>query len=164
MLRADDSTVRVIEEAVQTAEASSNDLALSLAEYTLAVALLSRDAAADRHRGLELMVQSRDISLRKQDAVQLVPVTELLAARERARRGDRDAAIAVMREAVDELHRQDGSGLAFGAPAFWWRRCWSVAPTATWPKPKRRSTGWRSCRPIKVRRCARSRCCGCARC
>ena len=33
----------------------------------------------------------------------LVPVTELLAARERARRGDRDAAIPVMRKAVDVL-------------------------------------------------------------
>ena len=26
--------------------------------------------------------------------------------------------------------------MAFSAPAFWWRRCWSVAPRATWPKPK----------------------------
>ena len=43
--------------------------------------------------------------------------------------------------------------MAFGAPAFWWRRCWNVAPRATWPKPKRRSTGWRTCRPMTVRRC-----------
>ena len=35
----------------------------------------------------------------------LVPVAELWVARERARRGDRDAAIAVMRQAVDELHQ-----------------------------------------------------------
>jgi class 3 adenylate cyclase len=105
VLRADDSTVRAIEEAVQTAEASSNDLALSLAEYTLGVALLSRDAAADRHRGLELMVQARDIWLRKHIALQMVPVVELWAARERARRGDRDSAIPVMRKAVDELHQ-----------------------------------------------------------
>ena len=35
----------------------------------------------------------------------LVPVTELAAGRERARRGDRDAAIPVMRKAVDELHQ-----------------------------------------------------------
>lgn len=97
VLRADDSTVRAIEEAVHTAEASSNDVALSVAEYTLGVALLSRDAAADRHRGLELMVQARDIWLRKQIALQMVPVVELWAARERARRGDRDAAIPVMR-------------------------------------------------------------------
>ena len=35
----------------------------------------------------------------------LVPVTDLWAARETARRGDRDAAIAVMRQAVDEMHQ-----------------------------------------------------------
>ena len=105
VLRADDSAVRVIEEAVQTAQRTSNDIALGLAEYALGVALLSRDAAADRHRGLELMVQFRDMSLRKQVGLQMVPVIELWAARERARRGDRDAAIPVMRKAVDELHQ-----------------------------------------------------------
>ena len=104
VLRADDSALRAIEEAVQTAEGSSNDVALSLAEYTLGVALLSRDAAADRHRGLELMVQVRDMWLRER-ALFLVPVADLFAARERARRGDRDAAIPVMRKAVDELHQ-----------------------------------------------------------
>ena len=41
----------------------------------------------------------------RERALFLVPVTELLAARERARRGDRDAAIPVMRKAVDELHQ-----------------------------------------------------------
>jgi hypothetical protein len=35
----------------------------------------------------------------------LVPLTELCVARERASRGDRDAAIPVMREAVDVLHQ-----------------------------------------------------------
>ena len=65
VLRADDSAVRAIEEAVRTAEGSSNDVALSLAEYTLGIALLSRDAAADRHRGLEVMVQARDMWLRE---------------------------------------------------------------------------------------------------
>src|SRR5271166_4878882 len=110
VLRADDSTVRAIEEAVQTAEASSNDVALSVAEYTLGVALLSRDAAADRQRGLELMVQARDVWLRNQIALQMVTVVELWVARERARRGDCDAAIPVMRQAVDELHREGRFG------------------------------------------------------
>ena len=89
---------------MQTAEGSSNVVALSLAEYTLSLALLSRDAAADRHRGLELMVQARDIWLRER-AVFMVPVADLWAARETARRGDRDAAIPVMVKAVDELHQ-----------------------------------------------------------
>src|SRR5215208_1817529 len=42
----------------------------------------------------------------------LVPVTELFAARERARRGDCDAAIPVMRQAVDGLHQ--AGRLGFG--------------------------------------------------
>ena len=58
------------------------------------------------------------------------------------------SAIPVMRAAVDELHpRGTALGMASGAPAFWWRRCWSAAPRVTWPKPKRRSTGWRTCGP-----------------
>ena len=38
-----------------------------VAEYGLAGALLSRDAEADRHRGLELMVQARDLSAAQAD-------------------------------------------------------------------------------------------------
>ena len=101
--RADDSALRVFEEAVQTAAGSSN-VAVGLAEYTLGVALLSRDAAADRHRGLEMMMRLRDMFLRERGLF-LVPVAELWVARERARRGDRDAAIPVMRKAVDEMHQ-----------------------------------------------------------
>ena len=103
VLRADDSALRAIEEAVQTAQRASSDIALIFAEYALGAALLYRDAAADRHRGLELMVQAREWQPERMPS--LVPVTELLAARERARRGDRDAAIPVMRKAVDELHQ-----------------------------------------------------------
>jgi hypothetical protein len=111
VLRVDDAAVRAIEEVVQTAAESSNDLVLSLAEYTLGVALLNRDAA-DRDRGLELMVRAHDMWLRE-SILFLVPVTELWAARELARRGDRDAAIPVMRKAVDEMHQagQGGYGI-----------------------------------------------------
>jgi class 3 adenylate cyclase len=103
VLRADDSALRASEEAVQTAQRASSDIALSFAESGLGIALLYRDAAADRHRGLELMVQAREWA--REHIPSLVPVTELWAAPERARRGDRDAAIAVMRQAVDELHQ-----------------------------------------------------------
>ena len=108
--RADDSALRVFEEAVQTA-AGSSDLAVGLAEYTLGVALLNRDAAADRHRGLELMALVRDMVLRARGLF-LVPVIESLAARETARRGDRDAAIPVMRQAADEM--QQAGRLGYG--------------------------------------------------
>ena len=84
---------------------ASNDVALAVAEYGLGVALLSRDAAADRHRGLELLGQYRALALARQAGLQMLPAIDLWAARERARRGERDAAIAVMRQAVDELHQ-----------------------------------------------------------
>ena len=103
VLRADDSALRAIEEAVQTAQRASSDIALIFAEYSLGAALLYRDAGADRHRGLELMMQAREWQPERMPS--LVPVTELPAGRERARRDDRDAAIAVMHKALDELHQ-----------------------------------------------------------
>jgi class 3 adenylate cyclase len=112
VLRADDSVIRASEDALQTARRAGYDRALGLTAYTLAVGLLNRDAAADRHRGLELMMQTRDLWLRKR-ALFLIPVTDLWVARETARRGDPDAAIEVMRQAVDEL-RQAGN-LFYGA-------------------------------------------------
>ncbi|WP_029113366.1 adenylate/guanylate cyclase domain-containing protein [Mycobacterium sp. URHB0044] len=101
VLRADESAVRASEEAVLIAQRAGNDHALSLAEQALAAALLCRDDASDRHRGLEVMVHVRD-TLREHGPF-LVPVADLWVAREQAWRGDRDAAIAVMREAVDLL-------------------------------------------------------------
>jgi hypothetical protein len=106
VLRADDSVIRASEDALQTAQQAGYDRALSLTRYTLAVGLLNREAAPDRHRGLELMMQTRDLWLRKR-ALFLIPVTDLWAARETARRGDRDAAIGVMRRAVDQLRQQE---------------------------------------------------------
>jgi class 3 adenylate cyclase len=103
VLRADDSVLRASEDAVQAAEGTSNAVVLGLAEYTLGVALLDRGAAADRPRGLDLIVGFREFV--RELAPFLVPVTELWVTREEARRGDRDAAIAVMRQAVDELHQ-----------------------------------------------------------
>jgi hypothetical protein len=54
------------------------------------------------------MVQAREWQRERMPS--LVPLTELLAAGERAKRGDRDAAIAVMRKAVDELHQEGRLG------------------------------------------------------
>jgi hypothetical protein len=109
VLRADDSALRAIEEVVRTAQSSGNDVVVSFAEFTLGGVLLYRNAAADRHRGLELMVQAGEWA--RERIPYLVPATEVLAARERARRGDRDAAIPMMRKSVDELHQAGRIGL-----------------------------------------------------
>ena len=59
-------------------------------------------------RGLELMMQARDIWLRKR-ALFLIPVADVWVARETARCGDRDAAIPVMRKPSTSCARQDDS-------------------------------------------------------
>lgn len=102
VLRTQESLLRAAEEAVQSAQRASSDRALGLAAYTLAVALLDQDDAADRRRGVELMRQAHDIWLRK-NAQFLIPVTDVWIARDAARQGDRDAAIGTIRRAVDEL-------------------------------------------------------------
>ncbi len=104
VLRADETALRAIEEAVQTAEVEADDYMLCVAKYNLGFALLNRDAAADRDRGLELVVQARDVLVRLRSPF-MVPLADLWAARERATRGERDAAIPVMRDAVNELHQ-----------------------------------------------------------
>ena len=142
---------------------SSNDVALSLAEYTLGIALLNRDAAADRHRGLELMVQARDIWLRKR-ALFLVPVIELWAARERARRGDRDAAIAVMRQAVDELHQAGRLGYGVWGTGVLVETLLERGAEGDLAEAQEAIDRLANLPADEVRRCSRSRCCDCARC
>jgi hypothetical protein len=110
VLRADDPALRAIEEAVQTAQRASSDIALIFAEYALGVTLLHRDGAADRDRGLELMVQAREWQRGRMPS--LVPLTELVDARERARRGEHDTAIPVMRQALDVLREAGQVGYA----------------------------------------------------
>ena len=112
VLRADDSAVPEIEEAVHTAEGSSDDNALSLVRFTLGIALVHRDAAADRQRGLELLMQVRGMWLREGSLRYGIPLLDICVARESARSGDRDGAIPVMRKAVDDLHQ--AGRLGFG--------------------------------------------------
>jgi hypothetical protein len=108
VLRADDSAMRVMEEAAQTAEATSNDHALFLAGFALAVVLLYRDAPAERQRGLELMTPA--VARWRERAPYGAAVAEAMAAWERARRGDRETSIPVLRRAVDELHAAERLG------------------------------------------------------
>ncbi|WP_183518022.1 adenylate/guanylate cyclase domain-containing protein [Mycolicibacterium sp. BK634] len=102
VLPADDDAVRASDEAVRTAERIGNDYVLLLAEYGLGVALVHRDERAARERGLELVEKS--LATLRVRIPSLVPVTTLWVGRERVRDGDRDAAIAMMRDAVDEIY------------------------------------------------------------
>ena len=64
---------------------------------------MHRPALADRQRGLELLTRVRDMWVRKQTRLYLVPSADLMIAREGARHGEHDTAIPVMRAAVAEL-------------------------------------------------------------
>ena len=112
VLRPDDRAVREIEEALRIAERSGDDLALAFARATLGLALVHRHTVAERDRGHKLLAEISDVLYNLCD----LPLVEVYLARERARRGDRDDAIPLMRAAVDHLFRE-GQLLAWGIPA-----------------------------------------------
>jgi class 3 adenylate cyclase len=116
VLAADDRAVREIEDALRIAERSVDDLALSNARLTLGLALVHRPTAAERDRGQELLAEVSDVFVRRGYNMCDLPIVNVYLARERARRGDCDDAIALMRAAVDDLFRE-GWLLVWGVPA-----------------------------------------------
>ena len=108
--------VREIEDALRIAERSGDDLALAFARMTLGVALVHRQTAAERDRGQKLLAEVSDVFVRRGHNLGDLPIVNVYLARERARRGDRDDAIPLMRAAVDHLFRE-GQLLAWGVPA-----------------------------------------------
>ena len=115
-LRPDDSAMRQIEDALQSAERSSDDYALSLAQLALGVALVHRPTAAERDRGQKLLAELSDALVRWGYLLAELPIVNVYLARERARRGDRNNAIPVMHAAVDDLARE-GRLQQWGTPA-----------------------------------------------
>ena len=113
MLRPDDSAVREIEDALRIAERSGDDFALTFARMTLGHALVHRRTAAERDRGQKLLAEVSEVFLRRGHNLCELPIVDVYLARERARRGDRDGAIPLMRAAVDHLFRE-GRLLALG--------------------------------------------------
>ncbi|HZE15096.1 MAG TPA: cyclase, partial [Mycobacterium sp.] len=116
-LTPDDRAVRESEDALRIADRSGDDLALAFARLTLGVALVHRPTAAERDSGQKLPAQvSDDVFLRQGYLLGELPIVNVYSARERARRGDRDGAIPLMRAAVDDLVRA-GQLLGWGIPA-----------------------------------------------
>jgi len=116
VLRPDDRAVNTIEDAVRIAERSGDDFALTSARMTLGYALVHRPDAAERDRGQQLLSQVSDACARGGYLLSELAIVDVYLARERARRGDRDAAIPLMRTAADHLFRE-GQLLSWGVPA-----------------------------------------------
>ena len=89
-----------------------------MSRFTLGVALVHRDSPAERERGLALLGQVRDMCLHGRFYQYLLAAVDVYTARERARRGDRDGAIPVMRAAVDDLFDAGQLWTCIGATAF----------------------------------------------
>jgi class 3 adenylate cyclase len=106
VLRPDDRAVREIEDALQKAERSGDDRALIHAQATLGVALVHRHAAAERDRGQTILSEVSEVFRRRVHNLCDLPLITVYLARERARRGDRGEARALMRAAVDHLFRE----------------------------------------------------------
>jgi class 3 adenylate cyclase len=113
VLRPDDRALREIEEALRIAERSGDDIALAFTRMTLGLALVHRHTAAEHDRGHKLMAEVSDVFVRRGYALGELPLVNAYLARERARRGDRDDAIPLMRAAADHLFRE-------GRLLGWW--------------------------------------------
>ena len=111
-LRADDSAMREIEDALRIAERSGDDHPMWIARMTLGVALVHRQTAPECDHGQRLLAEF----LRWGHDLCDLPIVHVYLARERARRGDRNNAIPVMRAAADDLVRE-GQLLQWGIPA-----------------------------------------------
>jgi class 3 adenylate cyclase len=116
VLRSDDAAMREIEDALRIAERSSDDHPLWIARMTLGVALVHRQTAPERDRGQKLLAELSDELVSRGYLLSNLPIVDVCSARERARRGDRNNAIPVMRAAADDLVRE-GQLLQWGIPA-----------------------------------------------
>ncbi len=116
VLAADDRAMRELENALRIAERSSDDMALVFAGAIPGLALVHRHTDAERDRGQKLLEEVSDVILHRGHSLSELRLINVYVARERARRGDRDEAIPLMRAAVDELVRE-GQLLSWGIPA-----------------------------------------------
>ncbi|WP_029113002.1 adenylate/guanylate cyclase domain-containing protein [Mycobacterium sp. URHB0044] len=111
VLEPDATTVADLEEALQIAVKSGDHTAVVLTRYIFGAVLIESDT--DRERGLRYLVKAREMCLTGQFFATELPMIDLYLARERARQGDADGAIPIMRASVDTVftNRQFGYGV-----------------------------------------------------
>jgi hypothetical protein len=114
-LSADDRALRESEDALRIAERSGNDMALAFARFAVGIVLVHRETAAASDRGQSLLTDVSDVLERHRHNLGDLPLVNAYLARERARHGEHDEVIPVMRAAVDQLVRE-GQLLAWGTP------------------------------------------------
>ena len=142
VLAADDRAVREIEDALQVAERSSDDLALAHARVTLGVALVHRATGPEHHRGQKLLAEVSDVFLRREHNLAELAIVNVY----RHVRGlGVEIAMTPSRSCAPPSTIWSARGRcwrgAFQRRVSWWRHCLSAGPTVTWPKPRPQSSG-----------------------
>ncbi len=115
-VRSDDRAVWDIEDALQTVERSGDDQVVAFTRMTLGLALVHCRTDVDRDRGENILAEVSDVLQSNGQNLCELPIVDACLARERARGGDRDEAIPLMRAAVDPLFREGRLPL-WGVPA-----------------------------------------------
>ncbi len=87
----------------------------ALARMTLGIALVHRRTNTERDRGQQILAEVSEVFLRRGFFLADLPIVEVCLAREKARCGDRDGAIPLMRAAVDDQFRE-GRPLGWSIP------------------------------------------------
>jgi hypothetical protein len=113
VVRPKDSVINEIEGALVKAERCGDDSALTITRVTLGLALVHHQTDAMRNRGQKLLAE---VFRHDGYGASNSPIVEVCLARERARSGAREEAIALMRTAIDRLFREG-------------RLAWSAATT-----------------------------------
>src|SRR5262249_13254355 len=98
---ANDNGLREIDETLQVAERSADDVALGIARTTAGLALVQRDFPADRERGVELLKQAGEMCRLGRYYRSDLPFIDTYTVWGTGRRDD--DAVALMRAAVDDL-------------------------------------------------------------
>ncbi|MDT5175205.1 MAG: hypothetical protein QOG37_2456, partial [Mycobacterium sp.] len=115
VLRPDDVAVGEIEGALRIAERSGDNFALGFARLTLGVALVHRETAEEYDRGVQILAEVSELFQRQGHNLSELPIVNMYSARDKARRGDRDEAIVMMRANLEHLTRE-GQLLSWGIP------------------------------------------------
>ncbi|MGB9250215.1 MAG: adenylate/guanylate cyclase domain-containing protein [Mycobacterium sp.] len=105
VLTPDGRALHEIEDALRIAERSSDDTVVGYIRAALALALMHCQKAAERDRGQKLGAEVGEVLRNQGRNLCDLPIIEVYLARERARAGYRDDAIALMRSTVDHLFR-----------------------------------------------------------
>jgi len=107
-LLGDATALRDTTDALASAEQSGDDIALVLAQVSLATTLAHRDGS-ERERGWELLAQVRDTALRERFTLTVVPFVDIHLAQQKARSGDLDGAIELARAVLEDLFDSGGA-------------------------------------------------------